>query len=187
MNKTIKQLHKHKKLVICGLLLVLIIVLATYKKRIKIIDKTNSLMRSSSKKYTTRSLSSITQIVVHHSASIGQRAEDYARYHVLSKGWAAIGYHFVIEANGDIIQTNPLYNVSYNVSGYNSRSIGICLSGDFSKQQPSPQQLESLKQLIKHLRQTLPQALTVAGHQDFNNTSCPGKHLAKHLYQFQTA
>lgn len=188
MNSQLKKLTKHKKLLFFGLVLVLFVVfVAAAPKRVKIIDKTTQLMRSSSLKYATRALSQINQIVVHHSASIGQTAEDYARYHVQSKGWAGIGYHFVIEVNGDIIQANLLTNVSYNVSGHNTRSIGICLSGDFTKQEPSPQQLKSLKNLIAHLRREFPQQLEVFGHKDYGQTSCPGPSLYKHLNKFKLA
>ena len=189
MKSKLKNLSKkHKKLLFFGLVLVLFVVfVAAAPKRVRIMDKTTQLMRSSTLKYAKRALSRINQIVVHHSASIGQRAEDYARYHVQSKGWPGIGYHFVIEVNGDIIQANPLTNVSYNVSGHNTRSIGICLSGDFTKQEPSSQQLKSLKNLIAHLRRQLPQQLEVFGHKDYGQTSCPGPNLEKHLHKFQRA
>ena len=179
---------KHKKsLIIGGVFLVLILLLFLSDQRIKIVDKTNELMRSASKKYGTRRLDQINQVVVHHSASIGQTAEDYARYHVRSKGWAGIGYTFVLEVDGTIVQAHPLNVVSYNTAGVNTRTIGICLSGDFTKQEPSFQQLKSLKRLIKHLRKTLPQRLAVYGHKDYGTTSCPGPNLYKHLKQFQLA
>lgn len=176
-----------KALLIGAACLVILLLLWLSDQRIKIVDKTNELIHSTSQKYGTRLLSQITQIVVHHSASIGQRAADYARYHVLSKGWPGLGYTFVIEANGTIIQAHPLTVVSYNTAGVNTKTIGICLSGDFTKQEPSPAQLKSLKRLIKYLRRTLPQRLDVYGHKDFGTTSCPGPNLYKHLKQFQLA
>jgi len=188
MNSKLKKLSKHKKLLFFGLVLVLFVVfVAAAPKRVRIIDKSTQLMRSSTQQYKTRALSRINQIFVHHSASIGQRAEDYARYHVQSKGWPGIGYHFVIEKTGDIIQANPLINMSYNVSGHNTRGIGICLSGDFTKEEPSKAQLKSLDRLIKQLRKDLPQYLAVNGHKEYGQTSCPGPNLEKHLYKFQRA
>jgi len=144
-------------------------------------------MRSNSQNYHTRSLDQINQIVVHHSASINQSAKDYAHYHVFSKGWPGIGYHYVIEKDGTIVWCNLLTTVSWNVSGHNTRSIGICLSGDFTKEQPTTAQLKNLKKLIKHLRKQLPQHLPVTGHKDYGSTSCPGSHLYKHLSQFNAA
>lgn len=181
-------MKEHKKsLIIGGVFLAIILLLWLSAQRIKIVDKTNELMRSANLKYGTRLLSQINQIVVHHSASIGQTAKDYARYHVLSKGWPGIGYTFVLEVDGTIVQVHSLNVVSYNTGGVNTRTVGICLSGDFTKQEPSPQQLKSLKRLIKHLRKTLPQRLDVYGHKDYGTTSCPGPNLYKHLKQFQLA
>jgi N-acetyl-anhydromuramyl-L-alanine amidase AmpD len=184
----LKSLTKDKKLLFIGLLVVLFVVFVAFDQRsVKIIDKTTSLMRSSTQSYNTRALSRINQIFVHHSASIGQRAEDYARYHVRSRGWAGIGYHFVIEVNGDIIGCNALNRISYGVANHNTRGVHICLSGDFTKQEPTKAQLKSLNNLIKHLRKQLPQYLPVAGHKEFGQTSCPGPNVEKHLYKFNAA
>lgn len=188
MNSNFKKLAKHRKLLLLGLVIVLVLVLiATISQKLKIIDKTNFLMRSSSKRYASRTLDKINQIVVHHSATIGQTAEDYARYHVLSNQWPGIGYHFVIEKTGAVILCNPLTTISYGVSGHNTPSIHICLSGNFMKEKPTPKQLKSLSKLIVHLRRQVPQHLGVFGHRDYGQTSCPGHYLAQHLHQFQKA
>lgn len=182
------SLSKYKKQLIAGGIGLLILVFILIKSQeIHIVDKTRSLMRSSTKSYGTRTLDQINKIIVHHSGSIGQRAEDYARYHVLSKGWPGIAYTFVIEKEGTIIQGNFLETISNNTSGQNTSSISICLSGDFTQEEPTPKQLKSLKKLIVYLRKTLPQHLQVAGHRDYGTTSCPGTNLYKHLKQFQLA
>ena len=179
---------KNKKAVLVGVVCCIVLVFLWFKdQRLKMVDQSNTLLRSATKKYGTRTLDQIRQIVVHHSASIGQTAKDYARYHVLTKGWAGIGYTFVIEVDGLIVQAHPLTVVSYNTAGVNTATIGICLSGDFTKQEPSRAQLKSLKQLIRYLRKTLPQRLDVYGHKDFGTTRCPGPNLYKHLHQFQLA
>lgn len=110
-------------------LLLLILVIWADNQRIKIVDKSETLMRSSSQSYHTRSLDKIRQIVIHHSASIGQRAEDYAIYHVQKKGWPGIGYHIVIEVTGMIVQCHSLATICYGVENNNTPSINICLSG----------------------------------------------------------
>lgn len=185
MKTLLLKAEQHKRLLLILLVALTFLALVAFYPSIRIVDKTALLWRSSSKKYPSRSLDRINLIVVHHSASIGQTAQDYARYHVLSKGWAAIGYHFVIERNGTIIQANPLTAISNHTAGQNSRSIGICLSGDFTRQKPSYQQLNSLKKLIAHLRRQFPQQLQVAGHRDHGQTSCPGHHLYQQLYKFK--
>lgn len=180
---------RRTKLLLLGAVVVLALLLYTWwdYSNVKIVNKYHKLMRSSSLKYATRTLDQITQIVVHHSASIGQKAEDYARYHVLRRGWAGIGYHYIIEKDGTIIQGNPLTNISYHVGGENTRSVGICLSGHFSKEQPSAAQLRSLKKLVGYLRRKLPQRLTIHGHREFSKTNCPGDELVQHLKTLQIA
>ncbi|BDS12731.1 peptidoglycan recognition protein family protein [Aureispira anguillae] len=86
-----------------------------------------------------------------------------------------------------IVLCNSLTTISYGVENNNTPSINICLSGNFTKQEPSPAQLKSLKKLIAHLRKQLPQELAVTGHRDYKATSCPGSNLYKHLHQFQLA
>lgn len=180
-----KGLSRKQKIGLLVLLVLLTIGLYSFlKRKIRIIDKIDILPRSSTLKYSTRTLDKIQQIVVHHSASIGQNAEDYARYHVESRKWPGIGYHFVIETDGSIIQGNHLETISYNTQDNNTKSIGICLSGDFTKQEPTPAQIKSLKELIPHLRNLLKKELPVSGHKDHAPTSCPGPNLYKFISQF---
>ena len=155
---------------------------------IQIIDKINELERHPTKQYSTRNLSQITGITVHHSASTTWTAEDFARYHVNSKGWPAMGYTYVIEKNGDIIQANPLNLITYHQgAGNNTGELGIVLSGNFDIEQPTTEQMISLKKLIDYSRKTLPNYLPVTGHRDHKATACPGKNLYDKLHQFNQA
>lgn len=127
--------------------------------------------------YQTRSLATIQTVVVHHSGAEEQTAWDYALYHVNSNSWPGIGYHFVIEKDGSVKQTNPLTNISYHVAAHNSYTIGICLSGNFNQTQPTKAQLSSLKNLLSHLSSLLTRDFNVVGHRDLGNTTCPGHNL----------
>ena len=147
-----------------------------------------SLMRSATSFYNKRSLSQIEQIVIHHVGSTGQTVEDIARYHVLSNGWPGIGYWAEIDRDGLITICNSLENISYHVAGQNTRSVGICVNGNFEGvETPSAEQLQSLSWLIAYLRQTLPNQLPVVGHKDLAPTACPGFNLYPYLQQFNTA
>ena len=70
--------------------------------------------------------------MIHHSATDDGSPEAYARYHVQTRGWPGIGYHFVIQKDGGIYQTNRLDTISYHVSGQNTNSIGICGTGKWA-------------------------------------------------------
>lgn len=178
----------NKKLLLgAGLLFLGLSAVGKSKEQISIDDRYSdwSLMRSTVNSYGTRSLNQITQAVVHHSATTNQTAEDYARYHVQHHQWPGIGYHYVIEKDGTIVQGNPLTNVSYHTSGQNTKSVGICLSGNFEIEQPTPQQMHSLGLLINYVRQQVPNAMQVYGHRDFANTSCPGDNLYNQLGRYK--
>lgn len=150
--------------------------------RIRQINLVDSLPRHAIKRYGKRRLSQIKYIVVHHSAAKGKNAQYYAAYHINKRGWPGIGYHFVIERDGTIKQTNLLTTVSYHVKGYNTASIGISLSGNFEEQKPTPAQLAALIHLIKTLKRKISPALQVKGHRELRPTLCPGKHVdMKHI------
>jgi|GEM_PF-5724345 len=131
------------------------------------------------KAYGKRSLVSIKQIVVHHSADNGT-PESIARYHVNGNKWPGIGYHFIIDNTGKIFQTNDMDTVSYNVANQNTKTLGICLIGNFDIQQPVEAQIESLKWLIGAVRGVVGQ-LPIFGHRDKGQTACPGNNLYKIL------
>lgn len=188
MKPLITQVKQHPlKVLLFLLLLAATIYFFTRPAPIEIVDVVEQLPKHPNKSYSKRSLDKIDGIVVHHSASFGQDATKYANYHIESRGWPGIGYHFVLYPNGRIEQTNYLDTISYHTAGANSSKIGICLSGNFQQGQPTPEQLASLKKLISHLRQQLPQYLTVSGHRNHGSTSCPGQYLYPHLQQFQLA
>jgi N-acetyl-anhydromuramyl-L-alanine amidase AmpD len=141
-----------------------------------ITDITTQLTRNGN--YPVRNLDKITQVVVHHSATLstasGSNPQAYARFHVQNRGWKGIGYHYVIQPNGDIFQTNRLESVSNHVKNANTRSIGICLSGNFDEESATPEAMSALIWLIAHLNGLLNRPLDIRAHNEFASKSCPG-------------
>lgn len=140
---------------------------------LRIKDLRNSITRHPSKRFGKRSLTRINKLIVHHSATTSGSAAAFARYHVNSLGWPGIGYHFVIDKDGTINQTNGLDDVSYHVSGQNTASVGVCCVGHYDQQDPPRAQLDSLVLLLKYLKGTLP-GVTIKGHRDYSSKTCPG-------------
>jgi N-acetyl-anhydromuramyl-L-alanine amidase AmpD len=136
------------------------------------------LKKHLTKRYETRALSGIDTVIIHHSATTGGSPEAYAQYHVDNNGWAGIGYHYVISKSGKIEQTQFLRTVSYHTSGMNSRSIGICLTGNYDIQEPTESQISSLVKLIQHLEKRLGRQLDIQGHNEHSNKSCPGRGIS---------
>ena len=90
-------------------------------------------------------------IVVHHSASHDVSANEIDRWHK-SRGWNGIGYHFVIRKNGDIETGRPISQQGAHNRGKNKTHLGVCLTGDFTKDYPSQEQISSLIRLVRGLK-----------------------------------
>ncbi len=172
-----------KKIVALGVVftMVLLIRRATKEdvefKKIKVKDVSKKLTISKTKKYSRRELLDIDQIIIHHSATTSGTPASFAKWHVHERGWPGIGYHYVIQKDGTIYQTNDLDVVSYHTSGQNTRSIGICLTGNYDKQTPPAIQLQQCAQLITALDELLFNDLIIFGHRDFSTKTCPGANI----------
>lgn len=127
-------------------------------------------------------------VVVHHSAlpqSDGPR--EIQRMHIQDKGYADIGYHFVIDGTGQIYEGRPINIRGAHTGGFNTGSVGICLMGNFENATPTATQLQSLENMIGLLRDAY--GIThIAGHRDFQPgvTVCPGNHLSALLQSTAT-
>ncbi|MEN6326015.1 MAG: peptidoglycan recognition family protein [Syntrophomonas sp.] len=117
-------------------------------------------------------------LVLHHSACPDVGAVEIHRWH-LQRGWAGIGYHFVIRANGSVERGRPLETIGAHAGpGVNGYSIGICLAGDFMAAAPTDSQIRALLELIVWLKDYYPvhsgSALDVKLHREVAATECPG-------------
>jgi len=131
-------------------------------------------------------------IVVHNSGTRqgNARAFDYYHRHV-RRMQNGLAYHFVIgngtsTGNGQIEvgdRWRRQINGGHVHSDYlNNISLGICLVGDFNRDQPTRAQLESCEELIRYLRQrcgkTAGHDIVVRPHREMNPprwaTDCPG-------------
>lgn len=118
-----------------------------------------------------RDFNKLMFIILHHRAGDGD-VESIHEMHKKRK-WAGIGYHFYIRKNGDVFRGRPEKFIGAHCSGNNSTSIGICLEGNFTKEEPTPEQLESLSELVRELKNKYPQIKRVLNHNDFMKTTCP--------------
>ena len=149
-------------------------------KKAKIIEKRFSFFSDLVPRLTT------SRIVIHHTggADIDAYAEQIHTWH-LEKGYAGIGYHFVIRKNGNIERGRPLWTIGAHAYGANNDSIGIHLSGDFTYNAPSKEQIESCALLIANLAENYNIPIDrrhILGHREvdpagLSGTSCPGNML----------
>lgn len=132
-------------------------------------------------KMVERKTNKIYLIILHHTASAHADVESIHNDH-LKRGWAGIGYHFLIQPDGTIDEGRPIKYVGSHCAGNNSSSIGIALVGDFRKTKPTLFQLESLEMLVEELKQKYPSIKRVLNHKDLYATLCPVvdlKHMIK--------
>ncbi|PVZ16426.1 MULTISPECIES: N-acetylmuramoyl-L-alanine amidase [unclassified Pseudomonas] len=113
-------------------------------------------------------------LVVHCSAT--RRDQDIGALQITQwhqqRGWATIGYHYVIRRNGTLETGRDEACVGAHVAGHNAESIGICLVGGVDmlgkpENNFTAAQFETLHGLLGELRSRYP-ATRIVGHRDLS-------------------
>ncbi len=132
-----------------------------------------------------------TSVVVHHSANAKASPDAMRSYHMNTRGWDELGYHFVI-GNGIAYGDGAVYvgnRWKKQMTGahcktpgnqYNEHGVGICLIGDLQKTKPTPRQMESLARLVNFLCQKcgIPRSRVLTHGGITGKTACPGKNFS---------
>ncbi len=95
-------------------------------------------------------------VILHHSATPDGSVPLFRVLHRAVFGWDDIGYHFVIgngsfSPDGAVEEGRRRGAIGAHARGYNEKSLGICLVGDFSDSMPTPCQVSSLADLLSEL------------------------------------
>ncbi len=122
----------------------------------------------------------IKYIVIHCTATgHNTKIENIKKYWKETLGWKSPGYHFIIEANGNITQLHPESLPSNGVAGRNSTLINVAYIGGVdangkSVDNRTTHQKAALIGMVKELKKRYPDA-EVVGHRDFPNVKkdCP--------------
>jgi len=94
-------------------------------------------------------MSKVNGIVIHTSAHPTWGVGDIRRFHTMERGFDDIGYHYVIETDGNLKNGRDVKFTGAHVLGFNS-SIGICICGTGLESASKAQRLK-LKELLKKL------------------------------------
>ena len=123
----------------------------------------------------------VLYIVVHCSSTRASQTvtvEDIDRMHK-AKGWAGVGYHWVIYQDGSIHEGRKEKYAGAHVRHYNEHAIGVCYVGGKDEKgrnadTRTPEQKAALWFLLKDLKESYPNA-KIVGHRDFPNVhkDCP--------------
>ena len=126
------------------------------------------------------------KIIVHHTA-YAPRVPQYAlvnqwhkdRDFPLSELGSYVGYQYLIEFDGSVTQCRKETEGGAHTIGENWQSVGICLAGDFSQEQPTEQQAQALTKLMEGVIERNNIAPDqVFPHRHFNDTTCYGTLLS---------
>ncbi|MBF8984719.1 N-acetylmuramoyl-L-alanine amidase [Lutibacter sp. B2] len=87
-----------------------------------------------------------SMIVIHHAAHSSCTVKDVHNWH-LSNGWSGFGYHFFITKDGQIYRGRSESTMGAHCKDYNNVSLGICLQGNYDKEEVSYVQIAALLKL----------------------------------------
>ncbi|XP_055324772.1 peptidoglycan-recognition protein LB isoform X2 [Sitodiplosis mosellana] len=101
------------------------------------------------------------------------------RFHQIDRGWFDIGYHFAVGGDGKVYEGRGFNVVGAHSPGYNTKSIGICLIGDWQEVVPPKEMLQAAQDLISYAieQKYLSTNYTLYGHRQVRATTCPGPAL----------
>jgi hypothetical protein len=139
------------------------------------------------------------RITVHHTAepfhgtttaATVAQMQFLQRLHQVDNGWADIGYHYLIDRAGRLIEGRPVDVQGAHASGNNNiGNIGICVIGNFSSQpergadylraqHPTQEQMATLERVLDELRANYAiKRGNVQSHHEYTGTECPGPYL----------
>jgi uncharacterized protein (TIGR03437 family) len=145
------------------------------------------------------SYTTVTHLIAHHTA-MGNEApnSDWPaivrsiwNFHVFERGWADIGYNYLIDPNGVIYEGRAGGDnvIGAHFSGVNGGTVGVAMLGTFTSAAPTSKALNSLKKIFAwkcdqrgldpegtslHAASQL-NLKTISGHRDGPGaTECPG-------------
>ncbi len=138
-------------------------------------------------------MSGIARITVHHDgmppvslrskSQVIRRIEAIRRSHV-RKGWADIGYHYVIDPMGNVWEARPISLQGAHVKCCNEHNLGVMVLGNFQQQRPTAAAINALDFFLADrlyaLNIPIPRLHT---HQELAPTACPGRNLQKYMVQ----
>ncbi len=140
-----------------------------------------------------------TRVTVHHTVTAQTfkladtirivRAIQY--YHMYGRArvgkdiWDDIGYQYLIDGEGRVVQGRHVDDLGAHTRHANAGNIGIAMIGNYDKDRLTEAQKESLRQLVTFLalkyRIDPRQPGFLEPHTHFNYTDCPGKNVTAYL------
>ncbi len=124
----------------------------------------------------------IKKIVIHHSLTKDSGTVSWGairEYHLYTKGWKDIGYHFGIEdlrGRIEILMGRMPSEKGSHCLGHNQDSLGVCFVGNFDLSPPEKENWDKGIELVRWLISVYGKDVQILGDNELHpNKSCPGK------------
>jgi hypothetical protein len=144
-----------------------------------------------------------TRIAIHHtvtgSSDPMRQVRGIQAFHMDSRGWCDVGYHFLIGSDGRVYEARPLHLLGAHVGSNNTGNIGISFVGCFHTSgcgglgptTPPASMVTAAGRLAGTLSRLYGISIsssTLKGHRDHSgqSTSCPGNNLHSRLGTIRT-
>jgi len=129
-----------------------------------------------------------TYCIIHHTVSPTTTTREQVDAWHKARGFGGIGYHVLVNLDSHgvphAVTGRPAEQTGAHCPGYNSKSIGVCVAGNWSKDDPDDPQYAAM---WLHVRMTVRLLMddynipveNVLGHREArpNHTECPGLKL----------
>ncbi|CAD1474526.1 unnamed protein product, partial [Heterotrigona itama] len=121
-------------------------------------------------------------VLIHHSDSDSCTTQAICQaknYHMDNKSWEDIGYNFLIGEDGNIYEGRGWSKHGSHSRPYNSKSIGICMIGNFNHHNPNAAAIKAVQDLIEYgvSLGKIQENYKLFGHRQTTQTTCPGDSL----------
>jgi hypothetical protein len=133
----------------------------------------------------------VSRITVHHdaivstdlrsSSDVARRIESIRRSHV-QKGWADIGYHYLVDPQGKVWEGRSLAKQGAHVEHNNENNMGIVVLGNFDVHAPTMAATVGVERFVAGQMQRYNVPISrVYTHRELKSTACPGSRLQRFM------
>lgn len=143
-------------------------------------------------------LGRVNRITIHHDgmntftstsqSDAATRLELIRLSHVNKRGWADIGYHYVIDPAGRVWQARSTQYQGAHVENQNENNLGIMCLGNYDRQSATPATVNTLTRFVA-TQQRLYGVPTsrVYTHRELKPTECPGTSLQREIVRVRSS
>ncbi len=125
---------------------------------------------------STVSWSQRREFIVHYSEGpTTQSVRSIQDFHMDGRGWADIGYNFLVDVSGRIYEGRGWLVVGAHAPDHNTSGIGVCMIGRDGDSTAAAKR--SIRWLYDEAVRRAGRNLAKLGHRDVYATSCPGNEL----------